>query len=155
MGRPFRPRLLARVSLLMLGVATMLVVSAHCDPFRSPNSTVTIFFGYPAVTVGCLAIVTAFLGMKLNTTTLVTRVGVYLGKISYGLYIWHMVALEAAVKGLARPIPFAGEWIYSSSFTAMCALALTIAISATSYRLLETPFLRLKSRFALIPSRPT
>jgi len=65
-----------------------------------------------------------------------------------------MLALELVVKALARPIPVAGDWIESSTFAASCALLLTIAISAASYRLLELPFLRLKSRFALIPSRP-
>jgi peptidoglycan/LPS O-acetylase OafA/YrhL len=154
MGKPFRPRALARISLLIFGVATMLVVSAFCDPYWSPNSARTLFFGYPAVTLGCVSILAAFLGRKLNATSLMTRAGVYLGKISYGLYIWHMVALELAVKALARPIPFAGDWVESSAFVAFCALGLTIAISAASYRLLETPFLRLKSRFALIPSRP-
>ena len=70
-------------------------------------------------------------------------------------HLWSiMVALEAVVKGLARPTPFAGDWIESSAFAALCALGLTIAISAASYRLLETPFLMLKSRFALIRSRP-
>jgi peptidoglycan/LPS O-acetylase OafA/YrhL len=42
----------------------------------------------------------------------------------------------------------------SSTFAALCAFGVTIIISAISYRFLETPFLRMKSRFALIPSRP-
>ncbi len=154
MRRRFNPHPLLRMALLVLGVGMILLVSATCDPIRSPNSALTLFFGYPAVTVGCVAILAAFLGMRLNAATLPARAGIYLGKISYGLYIWHMLALEAAVKALARPIPFAGDWIESSSFTALCALGFTIAISAASYRFLETPFLRFKSRLALIPSRP-
>ena len=74
-------------------------VSAYCDPYWSPNSALTLFFGYPAVTLGCVAILLAFLGLQLNRDSLMTRAGVYLGKISYGLYIWHMVALGAGVKG--------------------------------------------------------
>jgi peptidoglycan/LPS O-acetylase OafA/YrhL len=153
-GKRFRPRALARLSLLTMGVATVLMVSAYCDPLRSPNSALTLFFGYPAVTLACAAILAAFLGLKMRMTSLVARAAIYLGKISYGLYIWHMVALEAAVKGLARPIPFAGAWADSSTFIALCAFGLTVVISSASYRLLEMPFLRLKSRFALIPSRP-
>ena len=154
MGKPFRLRPLARVLLSIGGAATMLVVSAFCDPYWSPNSALTLFFGYPAVTLGCVAILAAFLGMRLSLASFATRALVYLGKISYGLYIWHMLALEAVVKGLARPIPFAGDWIDSSTFEAVCALGLTLAISAASYRFLELPFLKLKSRFALVPSRP-
>jgi peptidoglycan/LPS O-acetylase OafA/YrhL len=34
------------------------------------------------------------------------------------------------------------------------ALALTIALAAASYRWLESPFLRMKERFARVQSRP-
>jgi peptidoglycan/LPS O-acetylase OafA/YrhL len=153
-AKPLRLSIFARLFLLLSGVATMLVVSAFCDPYWSPNSALTLFFGYPAVATGCTAIVAAFLGMELASTTFIARAGIYLGKISYGLYIWHMLALELVIKGLARPFPWAGDWIYSSAVEALCALALTIAISAASYRWLETPFLKMKSHFALIPSRP-
>ena len=154
MHQRFRPRAVTRVSLLVIGIATMLIVSAWCDPYWSPNSALTLFLGYPVVTLGCVAIFLSFIGMSLNLANLTTRVLAYLGKISYGLYIWHMLALELARKALALPIPLLGEWADSSVFIAMCALGLTIAVSAASYRFLETPFLRLKSRFALIPSRP-
>lgn len=154
MGKRFQPHRIARIALLIAGVATMLTVSALCDPLKNPSSALTLFFGYPAASVGCVTILAAFLGANLRATNPIIRAGIYLGKISYGLYIWHMLALEVVVRVLARPIPFAGEWIESSSFAALSALLLTIAIAAASYRLLELPFLRLKSRFALIPSRP-
>jgi peptidoglycan/LPS O-acetylase OafA/YrhL len=53
----------------------------------------------------------------------------YLGKISFGLYVFHAAALELA----------------SNAFV---GLVLTIAAAALSYRFLEMPFLRLKQRFA-------
>lgn len=154
MGKRFHLRAIARVALLVGGVATILTVSATCDHLRTPASALTSFFGYPAASLGCVMIVIAILGVELNATSRVNRAAIYLGKISYGLYMWHLLALELAIKALARPIPFAGEWIESSTFATLCALGLTIAIAAVSYRLLERPFLDLKSRFALIPSRP-
>ena len=57
------------------------------------------------------------------------RTGAYLGKISYGLYVFHAAALRVV------PSP-------------LLALPLTIGIAALSYRYLESPFLRLKDRFA-------
>jgi peptidoglycan/LPS O-acetylase OafA/YrhL len=36
----------------------------------------------------------------------------------------------------------------------MLVLALTIASAALSYRYFERPFLKLKERFTLVPSRP-
>jgi peptidoglycan/LPS O-acetylase OafA/YrhL len=101
-----------------------------------------------------VAIFFAFLGMEFNLAKPTTRALAYLGKISYGLYIWHMLGLELAKKVVMLHLPWLGEWADSSIFITICALALTIAIAAASYRFLETPFLKLKSRYALIPSRP-
>jgi peptidoglycan/LPS O-acetylase OafA/YrhL len=144
-----------RAILMASGILTMFVVSTFCHPGSSPNTAVTLFFGYPAVTLGCLAILVSVLGVKVHENRLMARAGIYLGQISYGLYVWHFLALLLTLKGLSRAMPFAGDWIGSSIFEAICALGLTIAISAASYRFLEMPFLKLKSRFAMIPSRPT
>lgn len=51
----------------------------------------------------------------------------YLGKISFGLYVFHAAAIEVTGPILAFP--------------------LTVATAALSYRYLETPFLRLKDRY--------
>jgi len=154
MHKQYHPRTHIRLLLLILGVAMMLVVSAFCDPYWSPNSAATLFFGYPAVALACLVILLAFSGLRLRQNRSFTRAGIYLGKISYGLYIWQMMALVLIVKGVDRPLPFVGDWVYSSTFETICAFGLTVAIAAASYRFLEAPFLKLKSRFALIPSRP-
>ena len=106
-------------------------------------------------TLGCVAILVSVLGVKVHENRLIARAGIYLGEVSYGLYVWHFLVLLLMLKVLTQAIPFAGDWIGSSVFEAVCALVLTIAISAASYGFLETPFLKLKSRFALIPSRPT
>jgi peptidoglycan/LPS O-acetylase OafA/YrhL len=70
------------------------------------------------------------------------------------LYIWQMTAIVLVLNGLNRPLPVTGGWVDSVTFAAFCAFILNIAIAAASYRFLETPFLRLKSRFAVVPSRP-
>jgi peptidoglycan/LPS O-acetylase OafA/YrhL len=154
MHRRYQPRLRTRALLLMVGVATMLLVSAHCDPYWSPNSAATLFLGYPAVALGCVAILLAFYRLRLDQRRLLTRVGIYLGKISYGLYIWQMIALVLVIRALDRPLPFAPDWVYSSTFEAVCAFVVTVGLASASYRFLETPFLRLKSRFAVISTRP-
>ena len=64
---------------------------------------------------------------------------VYLGKISYGLYVFHLASLHL----------FAAAWW---PLQAALALALTIGAAALSYRYLEQPFLALKQRFTHVPS---
>ena len=69
---------------------------------------------------------------------------VYLGRISYGLYVFHLFALAVVMKLsfiplLGIPLNFAGRVALS--------LILTIGLAAISYKWLEQPFLKLKKRF--------
>jgi peptidoglycan/LPS O-acetylase OafA/YrhL len=70
----------------------------------------------------------AFLLSVIKVEWLRNPVTVYLGRISYGLYIFHGAALLLTHNPLV-------------------ALGVTVAIAAASYRWFESPFLRLKSRF--------
>jgi peptidoglycan/LPS O-acetylase OafA/YrhL len=66
---------------------------------------------------------------------------VALGRISYGLYVVHLAALQA-VGGPGH------------AATAVLAFGLTVAVAALSYRFIERPFLRLKGRFTHVRSSP-
>lgn len=69
---------------------------------------------------------------------------VYLGRISYGLYVFHLLALALMAQVMFLPIvriPLNFELRLGLSFL------LTVALAAVSYKLLEQPFLRLKRRF--------
>ena len=72
---------------------------------------------------------------------------VYLGRISYGLYVFHLFSLAfmaqmSVIPILGIPLNFELRFVFS--------FLLTVALAAVSYKLLELPFLRLKDRF-----RPT
>ena len=77
----------------------------------------------------------------------------YLGKISYGLYIFHVVALfiNMALRKAAEHGDGSSLLVFASDL--VVALVLTILLAALSYKYLETPYLKLKDRFALIESR--
>jgi len=154
MEKHFRAPAIPRITLVVAGIATILTVQAWCDHLQSPATALMLFVGYPTASLGCAMIFFGALGTRMNPKSIRNRAATYLGKISYGLYIWHLLALELAIWMLNRPIPFAGDWIESSTFVSLCGFALTIGIAMASYHSLELPFLRLKSRFALIPSRP-
>jgi peptidoglycan/LPS O-acetylase OafA/YrhL len=78
------------------------------------------------------------------------RVLAYLGRISYGLYVFHVLGLLISDHVVADQT--ANQWRYA--LRAGVALAATIAMSAISFRWLETPFLSLKQRFTHVLSRP-
>ena len=70
---------------------------------------------------------------------------VYLGRISYGLYVFHMLCIEICRHFLASHLRMNG-WL-------LAALLLTITLAVLSYEYFEKPFLRLKHRFELVHSR--
>jgi peptidoglycan/LPS O-acetylase OafA/YrhL len=77
------------------------------------------------------------------------RVIVFLGKRSYGLYLFHLFC-----NGMAE-VAVRKSWIPSGYFFSFIfSLGITIILSILSYKLIETPFLRLKKKYEVIASRP-
>ena len=69
---------------------------------------------------------------------------VYLGRISYGLYVFHLFALALVIQSsftsvLGVPLGYGLRVLF--------AFMLTVGLAAVSYRFLEQPFLKLKKRF--------
>ena len=127
----------------VLSVGWLAYVLPHPPlPVSTPRGIVVIHFLsalliYPVVAVACGAIILAFL--TGHASRLAHPVLVYLGRISYGLYVFHLAALRT-VPSLWWP------WRLALAFL------LTLLAAALSYRLLEQPFLRLKDRFAHVRS---
>jgi len=68
---------------------------------------------------------------------------VYLGRISYGLYVFHLMVIALVLFHFKLwPVPLT------------LSFGLTLGLAALSYALLERPFLRLKARFTYIRSAP-
>jgi peptidoglycan/LPS O-acetylase OafA/YrhL len=83
----------------------------------------------------------------------------YLGKISYGLYVFHVLALGCVREAIAR-IGNSSFGSGSAVWTAVSyllvlagGLTVTILLAMASYRFLELPFLKLKERFTFVESR--
>ena len=74
---------------------------------------------------------------------------IYLGKISYGLYVVHLLGVVLADHLLVMP-----NGPKRVVLRLILSMAFIIGMASLSYRYLETPFLRLKDRFARVASRP-
>jgi peptidoglycan/LPS O-acetylase OafA/YrhL len=72
----------------------------------------------------------------------------YLGKVSYGLYVFHLLGIAVGTR-VARWVGV-GEWF--ALF--LLSLVATVIMAATSYELLEKRFLVLKRAFETVHSRP-
>jgi len=145
MGKSLRWAMLV-VGLLCLRVAQAAVFTD--DPTTAHDFT-HIAPCYLAALAGCLCLFFCFL--QLGTGRLI-KPFLFLGKISYGLYVFHVLWLGLARDGLLR---FAGMSGIALQLTAMAiALPATIVTAMISYRYLETPFLKFKKRFTVVASRP-
>lgn len=74
----------------------------------------------------------------------------YLGKISFGLYVFHEAATWVVVKVIQRS---GVDFLWSRWPIIIISLAFTIALAAVSYKYLELPFLRIKRRFTSVSGR--
>ncbi|MGH9646979.1 MAG: acyltransferase family protein [Bryobacteraceae bacterium] len=113
-----------RTRMLWTGLGAVLLIGSGAV---GGNEGWPVLVTYPLAAAASVSIIFGTLGARI-------RAGAYLGKISYGLYVFH----AAVIRVVPSPI---------------LALPLTIAIAALSYRFLESPFLRLKDRFAYIGTR--
>ncbi len=73
---------------------------------------------------------------------------VQLGKISYGLYMLHLTGILIMLS-LFHPV-----WGWQLLATKGLGFVMTVMLALASYRWVESPFLRLKDRFATVLSRP-
>jgi peptidoglycan/LPS O-acetylase OafA/YrhL len=69
---------------------------------------------------------------------------VYLGKISYGLYVYHLLAIFPL--SVFKKI-FGAEMIYSHNVEATVKIGLTVIIAALSWQFIEKPINNLKDKF--------
>ncbi|WP_235963757.1 acyltransferase family protein [Tautonia rosea] len=130
---------------VLLGVVVVLTVPlARGGPWRQAIDYVLIW-GWGIALVAWAASARDPWTAVLRRPTLV-----WLGKISFGLYLFHEIALGiAGWLGFAlRSIPDMG------TVMVLASPALTVGLASLSYYAFERPFLRLKDRWTRVPSRP-
>jgi peptidoglycan/LPS O-acetylase OafA/YrhL len=96
------------------------------------------------------------LNIASNPSTLISLENglfAYLGKLSYGLYVYHLFAVVLVLKGLPVIVDLQAlpTWM-GYSLTLGMILILTIGISHLSYRYFESYFLRKKVRYSAVLS---
>lgn len=103
-----------------------------------------------------LAMLWAVLGAPALSAILALRPLAYLGKISFGLYVFHRLPIVLAgdyLPQIHNAERTAGSWlIWAADFSII--LGATVLLASLSYHFLERPFLKLKTRFETISSRP-
>ena len=136
-----------RIVLLSAGLVSWMAtyafsVSSHPDnanPWR-------LAIGHPLTALASVAILLSVLGSQHSF--LQNKQLLYLGKISYSLYVVHEFGHFCASRLIHAASPLA---VLAQSGV---SLVFTVLLAAASYRWLESPFLKLKERFSYVQSRP-
>jgi len=142
-----------RIVLFLAGLS-ILVLAQHVFQIKeslAPGTFHLIAPGYLCANIGCILLFFSFLGES--------RLGklkplVYLGKISFGLYVFHWLMLEVSVRAL-RPRFISHQTTRTTANAMELALAfvLTVLTASLSYRFFEAPILRFKKRFEFVRTR--
>ena len=137
-----------RWALIALGLLTWLAASAYSGSGMVGHSVSPwkLLVTRPCIALASMLILVAVLGSSQNLFA--NRGLIYLGKISYGLYVIHEFG-----RFLAAYLIHAHS-VSTDAAQGGLALCFTFILAAMSYRWLETPFLRLKDRFSHVSSRP-
>ncbi len=136
-----------RAAMIISALLVLFLVDLFLNPHRLDDLT-SVTHTYPEFLLAGAAITVLLFGFLGFSSLEGWRTVRYFGKISYGLYVYHVPCLmilgRIIYHLLGRDSPFA---------LLVIGLPVTISVASISYRYFETPFLRLKERFEVVRSR--
>lgn len=157
-GRLPKLAMIARVAIFVLAAGCWMaaVMRFGVKSWDAHPSVSGAFLGWGLIATGCASFLLAVLGLPQKY---VPRSLAYLGRISYGLYIFHSLIFYVVFKTAARWLGVAMTAMHlpgalNASIKTAIVLVLTIITAHFSYKFFERPFLLLKQRFAFVRSRP-
>ena len=148
-GRTFKLSYGTRVFLFIISSVCLVLANKTFRLERLETTTLrNAVLGYPLAALLVSAMFVSVLGAPqagIRWTSLPFLR--YLGRISYGLYVFHRLCYVIAESAFGSTRGLAHYFVI-----VLTAFGLTLILAATSYRFFERPFLRLKERFTYVLS---
>ncbi len=141
------PHSMARRMRVLVGCAGLfcLLLASLFDPIHPTLSAGP--FSYNVLFFLCAAgVVLLFRAVFGSAARWYPKWLLFLGKISYGLYIFNLFATHFVLVAMRGRFPVLLEL--------PCVIVMNLLLAVLSYFLIEKPFLRLKGRFEVVRSRP-
>lgn len=118
-----------------------------------PISTISWHLMSTYILVGLISSLALYVVCRTNRLIwmnfLQSKTLVFLGKISYGLYVFHFLGLA-----IGRYVVVNWLSVQNGFSHFLISLTITVMLAIISFTLLERPFLKLKKRFEIVHSRP-
>lgn len=121
-----------------------LVLRQSWRPWEAPSWFESVFISVVGLAWAIL-LLRILEGGALVRALLQGRAVTYVGKISYGIYIWHMIPCTLSVYAL-KQAGYSGAALQLGALALACLI--TLVVATLSYYGFERPFLNLKARFA-------
>jgi peptidoglycan/LPS O-acetylase OafA/YrhL len=147
-SRVWKAGLPARYALFVGGLTGLFVVEGLWKlQDVHPSSVGHLVVGYAAVLLCCLGLFLSVLNLPIKLPSAL----IYLGRISFGLYVYHVFVLTIVFKGGVSE-RLSGFTATHELLMAGVCLLLTIGVASLSFRYFEQPILRFKDRFSYVRS---
>lgn len=137
--------LLLRCLLIIIGIGGFIFAAK----FLAWTGT-KAFFLYPLAALSSGLLIWASLNFRPSEMKKFAPL-IYLGRISYGLYVFHLMAIRLAMLAF---VYFSVAEGYFTIWRFVAGLLISITVAVVSYKFLEKPFLKIKNRLAFIQSKP-
>jgi peptidoglycan/LPS O-acetylase OafA/YrhL len=149
---PFTLRILGVIGAAAIWLVASIGFGVQAD---TPQSTIVQApIGWALVMLGTTLLFLSLLGTPAR---FLPPSIVYLGRISYGLYVFHELVYYLVFRlgkvWLARLCEMLHLTDWRSGVGTIVSFVITIVVAHLSYQFYERPFLRLKRRFTIVPSR--
>jgi len=109
-----------------------------------------LFITYPIIGISTSMLLFSVMNNNYLKKLFSNKLFVFLGKRSYGLYVYHLLGNGVAYYSIKYISILPSGEFYSFIYS----LIFTIIASIISYEMIEKPFLKLKKKYEIINSRP-
>ena len=146
-----------RIAIFIAGLVCWLLASIVCGIHADAPHLSTISQAIGGWLLILAGVVLFFLSLYGASSKYMPSALLYLGRISYGMYVFHITTFWLVYiifkEELASFSTMIGLYEWRNNVGFIIAFLATVIISLLSYRFFEKPFLQLKGKFTFIPSR--
>jgi peptidoglycan/LPS O-acetylase OafA/YrhL len=156
-GKQPQSNIFTRLLMFVLGVGCWLIASIVCEINADAPHLATLgqsVSGWILILIGVMLMFFSLLGIS---SKYLPNPLIYLGRISFGMYVVHITIYWMIYRIFKDELVLVSDKMglanWKNELGLVLAFMITVSFATLSYHFFEKPFLKLKNRFTLVPSR--